>query len=213
MSKISVGDRVVILDTIREYGGRYTNECGEVVKTCHQSGKCLYGVKLDNYTNIRSSYGVYWFTGRNLKLENTNKNESEEIIMFKNFNAVSIQFFDNEGVCSCPYALYDSDIKEGDNVVVNTGNHGFALAKIVTIHNDEETKNRVSLGREVVCVADFTNYNNRKDAIKKIAELKRDMEKRIREAQELALYEALAEKDPTLKVMLEQYKGIISSFE
>ena len=76
---------------------------------------------------------------------------------------------------------------------------------------DEEDKKKVQCGREIVCRVDFSHFFARKEAVKKAVELKRNMEQRIREAQELALYEALAEKDPTLKSMLDEYRTLMEA--
>ena len=206
--KYSVGERVVIVYNPKDYNGAYAEEHGEVLKTyLHDSGKYLYGIKLDNYTNLRSSTGVYWFALKSIKLEN----EREETIMFNNYTVAEVEFIDNPNTCKYAYALFDPEIVEGDTVVVSTGHHGFALAKIIAIHTDEEKKKEVQCNREVVCLVDFSQFYARKEAVKRAVELKRKMDKCIREAQELALYEALAEKNPALKGMFDEYKALVES--
>lgn len=204
-----VGERVIILHNPEEYGCKYEGERGEVKRTYHAKGECLYGVKLDNHTNSRAKSGLYWFTVNGIKLDN----EREEIYMFNNFRVATIEFIDNKPTTTVQfyYALYDEEIKEGDTVVVCTGHHGFTLAKIKAISTEEVDKNRVQYNREVVCKVDFTNFDNRRNAVKRATELKREMEKHMREAQEIALYEMLAEKDPTLKTMLDEYKALMDS--
>ena len=203
--KYAVGERVIIVAHSDEYKGKYNSECGEVISTYHRDSKFIYGIKLDNYTNKQSSKGLYWFSVKSIKLEN----EREEIPMFKNYTTVEVAFLDNPAP-TYPYALYDSEVKVNDIVVVNTGHHGFALAKVV-LFPDGEHKREVQFNREVVCRVDFSQFEARKEAVKRATELKREMEKRMREAQEIALYEMLAEKDQTLKGMLEEYKTLMES--
>lgn len=211
--KYEVGCRVVVLPR-SEYQSKYKDEVGEVQQTFTRHNHIMYGVKLDNYSNASSGKGLFWFDVTSINFEN--KYESEEIKMFNNFVVAEVEFLDNPktGVYKTgaySYALYDSEIKEGDSVVVNTGHHGFALAKIVALSTNEEDKKKVQCGREIVCRVDFSKFFARKEAVKKAVELKRSMEQRIREAQELALYEALAEKDPTLKSMLDEYRTLMEA--
>ena len=203
--KYEVGSRVVILNDPNECGGKHSFEHGEVVRTYYTKGDYLYGIKLDTCENPKSKFGLYWFTVKNIKFENE---EREESPMFKNYIKVEVSFLDNPNPnTTYLYACFDPDITAGDIVVVNTGHHGFALAKVVLIADEGE----VQFNREVVCRVDFSKFNARKEAVRRAVELKRDMDKRLREAQELALYEMLAEKDPTLKTMLEEYKAIMES--
>lgn len=203
--KYAVGDRVVILYDPEWHKGELADEHGRISRTFYCKGDYLYGIKIDNRVNPKSKSGLYWFETKIIKLEN----EREDIPMFKNYTTVEVSFLDNPAT-TYPYALYDSEVKVNDIVVVNTGHHGFALAKVV-FFPDEEHKREVQFGREVICRVDFTQFNARVEARKRASELKREMEKRMREAQEIALYEMLAEKDPTLKGMLEEYKTLMES--
>lgn len=201
----AVGDRVVVLQH-SEYCSKFVNEQGEVIKTFKLHSHIMYGVKLDNHSNSASAKGLYWFEARSIKSEN---NEREDLNMFNNFIVAEVEFLDNPKTGRYAYALYDTNVKEGNTVVVSTGHHGFALAKVVAIYTEEGKKEEVKGNREVVCRVDFTAFNDRKEVMKKVTELKRKMEQHIREAQELALYEALAEKNPTLKDMFDEYKALI----
>lgn len=204
--KYQIGERVIIVNNLNDYNGKFTDEQGVVKKTYVRKNECFYGVKLDNHSNIQSEFGLYWFSVKSIKSE---YKEREEIPMFKNYTTVEVAFLDNPAT-TYPYALYGTDVCVNDIVVVNTGHHGLALAKVVFFPNEED-KREVQFGREVVCRVDTSKYDARVEARKRVAELKREMEKRMREAQELALYEMLAEKDPTLKGMLDEYKSIVES--
>ena len=51
-------------------------------------------------------------------------------------------------------------------------------------------------------------YYERKEKAEKRAELKAEMDKRVKELQASAIYEMLVEKDDSLKQMLQQYKDL-----
>ena len=51
-------------------------------------------------------------------------------------------------------------------------------------------------------------FYERQEKRKALAQLKTDMDKKVKELQETAIYELLAEKDPALALMLEQYKQL-----
>ena len=203
----AVGDRIVVLQ-YSEYRGRYANEVG-TVESVFKAKQYVYGVKLDNHTNNASGKGLFWFEAKHIKIEK--EYEREEHFMFNNFAVAEIEFLDNPNSDRICYALFDDTIVPEDMVVVSTGHHGFAVARVANIHIAPEMRKKVKHNREVVCKADFTPFYARKDAVKKAIELKQSMEQRIREAQEIALYEALAEKDPELKAMLDKYKSLMET--
>ena len=204
--KYLIGERVIIVHNLNDYNGRYTDEHGTVKKTFVRKNECFYGVLLDNRKNIQSEFGLYWFSVKSIKSENK---EREEIPMFKNYINVEVAFLDNP-TTTYPYALYDPKVEVNDIVVVNTGHHGFALAKVVCFPCYEDRR-EVQFGREVVSRVDFSEFSARAEARKRASELKREMDKRMKESQELALYEMLAKEDPTLKTMLDEYKALMES--
>lgn len=104
------------------------------------------------------------------------------------------------------FAAYE-DLTAGDVVVVDTQN-GFSLATVTGIA--ERIPRNIPVGnlKEVVCKADFTAFNNRKERKEKRKELKAEMDKRVEALKESAVYEMMAEKDPALKKLLEDFKGL-----
>jgi len=133
--------------------------------------------------------------------------EKEETPMLKNYRAAGIKFmygYDTDK--TYPYALYDEDIVIGDTVVVMTGHHGMAIAEVCSI--GEMPKDSVTCGREIICKVDMAAYLDRKARAKQMAELKKEMDEKVKALQETALYELMAEKDPSLKAMLEQFKAL-----
>jgi hypothetical protein len=174
----------------------------------------MYGVRFENLRNPISSKGLFWFRARSLSHDNPKNSdtiESEEIPMFENYVVAKVQFLNDVPVYS--YALYDSDVRVGDTVVVQTGHHGFSLAQVDSIDTDPNAKKEVKCGRQIVCKVDFSAYNARQEALRRAEELKRSMDAMLKETQAMALYEMFAEKNPNLKAMLNEFKTLQSEIK
>ena len=104
------------------------------------------------------------------------------------------------------YALYDDTIQPEDTVVVQTGHHGMAVARIVALG---EPNGPVSHGREIICKVDLTAFEERKARAAQLVELKAKMDSKVQQLQKAAVYEMLAEKDPELAAMLQAYKSLL----
>ena len=137
-----------------------------------------------------------------------NMNEKkEEIPMLKNFVPAGIKFesgYDTDRVYT--YALYDTNIVVGDLVVVNTGHHGMAVARVASI--GETKKEDVACGREIICKVDTTAFEDRKAKAKSMEELKKEMDAMVQDLQAVALYELMAEKNPALATLLSEFKSL-----
>lgn len=218
--KFKDGDKIVVSDKSHEYKQRHIGKYGVVEHIFRKSNNVyMYGVRFEKLRNPLSSQGLFWFEARSLDHQSKNilKTESEEIPMFQNYIVAKVQFLDNP-VPVYSYALYDPNIVAGDTVVVRTGSHGFALAKIHEIVESgvegfEEAKKQVTKGRQVVCKVDFSAYNARQEALKRASELQRSMDAVLREAQTMAIYEMFAEKNPSLKAMLDEFKSLSSQIK
>lgn len=102
------------------------------------------------------------------------------------------------------FACYEDPISEGDIVVVDT-RYGFQLATVTKIKDKiSDTKGL----KEVVCKIYLKDFELRQEKAAKRAEIKAEMDKRVKELQASAIYEMLAEKDDSLKQMLQAYKGL-----
>lgn len=221
---------VTISQYSHAYNGRFSGRKGELLKK-HQtpSGQC-FGVRFADEINPFSSYGVFWFYERDIvhaeetfspakidrviiDLPKINfANEGEEVPMLKNYRTVAITFLSGANLNRAYfYALYDESISEGDTVVVQTGHHGLALAKIATL--TPANPRPVEFGREIVCKVDFTAYQARREKAEKISALKKEMDAKVKDLQTLAIYEALAEKDPALKTMLDEYRFLTAGVD
>ena len=102
------------------------------------------------------------------------------------------------------FACYEEAISEGDVVVVDT-RYGFQLATVTKIKDKIADIKGL---KDVVCKVDMTEFQLRQEKAAKRAEIKAEMDKRIKELQKSAIYEMMAEKDESLKAMLQAYKGL-----
>jgi hypothetical protein len=208
--RVIIENTAVRIAPFAGYRNKYAGEVGVIEKeflanSCSKDKKV--GVRLNNYTNGSSKYGLFWFDAD--KLENIEDYESEETkVMLKGFKVAGIRFLEGSNTDNIyAYALYDNEIKEDDIVVVQSGHHGLGIAKVACI-DEYASPNEVQCGREIIAKVDFTAFNERKEKAAKLAKLKKEMDKKVKELQSTALYEMLADKDPALKEMLEEFKAL-----
>ena len=174
-----------------------------VIENTSCGNTCL-GVRIAGCENPKSRVGLFWFDAEELEFI-----ENEENVMLsqnEDFIVAGVKFLEGSNRDKeYYYALFanDADAQEGDLVVVQTGHHGLALATISSL--DDTDKNKVQCSREIVCVVNTTAFENRKANRAARAKLKKEMDKKVKELQETAIYELLAEKDSTLAAMLEEY--------
>ena len=196
---MDIGSRVVI-KPYANYRGKYTNEPGTVTKIYKES----LGISLDKHINNSSRYGVFWF-----KINEVELLESEVFSMIGTFKVAGINFQDGTNTQRTYwYALYDNSISVGDMVVVQTGHHGLAVATVVSIES-ETASTKVSCGREIIGKVDTSSYEEHKAKAQKMAELKRQMDIKVQQLQQTAIYELLSEKDSELAALFQEYKKLM----
>lgn len=196
-----IGVQVQITGTQYLFG-----EIGIIDRVFHKGGETIYGVYITDRPNPRSKHGLFWLRPNNLTIY------KEDCPMNPTFATAMIHFLSGSNVkTEYAYALYDPAIVPGDTVVVNTGHHGLAVAQVSSI--GETSGEAVRFGREVVCKVDLTKFKERKEKARRIAKLERDMYLKAAEVQATVLYELLAEKNPELRVMLDEYKSLTDTSE
>ena len=202
MPKFSYGDRVLIRER-HKYKGKMKGLVG-TVKNDYFPGN--YGIRVDGMFNPASSNGLYYIPVSGLApyQENEVTDKKEENIMLKGYRVAIVEF---PGSPKIAYALYDADVCVGDTVVVATGHHGLSIAEIQEIL-PEGTDKEVEYGRQIVDRVDLSAWEERKQKAKDLAKLKTEMDQRVKDLQEIALYEMAAERDPALKDMLVQFKQL-----
>lgn len=200
---LEVGNTVKIKKCKQQYRDRYRNEVGKIVQKFDNH----IGVQLENRKNQNSSYGCYWFDEDEVELLYKNFSEREVLLMTGDYKIAKISFMDEKsiGICKQAYALYDEDIVENDVVVIKTGHHGFAVAKIEEI---SEKGKRLECGREIVCKIDMASYIERKEKQEKLIQLEAAMTTRVKELEKLSVYERLSEKDETMKKLFDEFKNL-----
>ena len=204
-----VGDRVYIVEG-KEYKGRFIGCSGEIVRISYPTTgrrEPKIGIRLDDYSNPHSGYGAFWFDQYNIQY-------SEEEYNMNEYKRASIRLLGNPyskatNEDTWVYSTTMDDLKQGDILVVHTNSHGLAVAEFISYTEEKMTKP----GREIMAKADLSEYQARKEREKKVLELKRQMDKTLKEAQDLALYEAIAKNNPTMAALLDEYKALVQGTE
>lgn len=205
---MKIGDRVFITGS-SSYGGRFNGRSGEVrsvyMNPNPTSRRQNISVLIDGSPNPGSMHGVYYFGADEVQIISPVNDGGA--IMGK-FKRAQVQFLSGSNVNNIyNYALFpDTEVETGDVVVVQTGHHGMALAKVAWISDDG--LDSVTNGREVICKVDMAAYEQRKERRAKMAELKRAMDDKVRMLQEQAIYEMLAKEDKELGNMLAEFKAL-----
>lgn len=193
-----IGD-VVTITSCSKYGNRLVGCTGIVERT----GFSSIGVAVKGAINKNSQWGLFWFDEDELTRMKTKR--KEEYFMDKNYHPIIINFISGSNIdVLYTYAAYE-DYAEGDYVVVHTGHHGMAIAKVKAMGTEDD---KVEYGREIICKIDMTAYNDRKVRAKRKAELKGKMEAKVKELQETAIFEMLAKEDVGLAEMLKEFKEL-----
>ena len=108
------------------------------------------------------------------------------------------------------YALYDEDINVGDTVLVSGAANGklLIIKDIVTTKESEEVFNK-NITAEVMCKVDLSAYNTRVKNREEAEKIRKEMDKKIAEMDEMNKYVMYAERSPELMEMLTKYRELI----
>lgn len=205
-----VGKRVRVTGP-GHYHGRCVGEAGTIRAVWSADNMA---VELDFAVNKNSTHGYFYFKFSELEIldnENTKTataaetGESKMQKMNNYLNVAVIQFLNaSTAFKTYEYANYVPDLKANDLVVVMSAHHGMGLAEVVEIkeHTDAE------LYREIVAKVDTSAYDSRVATRKQAAELKAKMQERAKQLQDIALYQMLAENDPEMAQLLQDYKSL-----
>lgn len=133
------------------------------------------------------------------------------------FQVVRVQFLQGTNTYrQYSYASY-GEIAVGDTVVVKSAHNGFGIAKVVGIveNPNEADIAFVCEGREIVDKFTMEYYNNRVEFRKQViadekrkAELKKQMQKLAMEDNELIMFAKMAELNPKMKALLDEFNSI-----
>lgn len=200
--KFKKGDKVQVVSECQSYG-----RFGTVVR-CFTDG-LIYN---HNYVEVRLDDGIsrnYNELSLVLVNEQNNINKGDNNMLIGNYWVAIVNFVHGTNTTKgYAFALFDTNVTVDDLVLCDTS-CGYSVAKVVEIIPKSEYEG-VNVTKEIVCKVDFTNFETRKENRAKAAKLKVDMDKKIKEMQELAVFEMMAEKNPELKEMLEAYKELMN---
>lgn len=187
--------------------------------------KTTYGVKLDcGLINAGRDDGLFCLNKNNFcvifppqkpsSLTNDityinlkEKEESKNMAALTGYKAVAV-IEQGTGCYKKDYhfAIYEdgTDYKPEDMVKVSGGN-GFDVIKEVITPEEAHERFKKNITAEVICKVDTTAYDERVRKRKEAADIKKEMDKVIKQMDEKMKYEIYAEENPDLKDMLRRY--------
>lgn len=147
-----------------------------------------------DYLNVTSNYFIF-----------INEEENKNMAALTGYKAVAVI---KQGCYNKDYhfAIYEdgTDYKPGDMVKVSGGN-GFDVIKEVITPEEAHERFKKNITAEVICKVDTTAYDERVRKRKEAADIKKEMDKVIKQMDEKMKYEIYAEENPDLKDMLRKY--------
>lgn len=204
--KFKQGDRVEIISPTSKYKGYYATVYSEY----YGRGFCSKSVRLfvDGTDYQPSGYHNKYLTlvNTSVTLININNKKGDNNMKLTGYNKVAV--IKMSGV-NYYFALYDDSIVVGDSVLVSgTCEKVIVVDEILTL---EEAKARYNntITAEVKCKVDLSAYEQRVKNRVKAAELRKEMDKKIAEMDEMNKYTVYAEKNPELARMLEEYQSLV----
>lgn len=190
---IEVGDKVA---------SKYSDRYGVVVSTW--MGLCNYEPKVEIIAQDGLSYTYYEYD-----LVLISKKEDKQMAKLTGYKQVAAI---KQGYSTYYYAIYDDGRKyyPGDSVIVSGAASG-TVHTIDEIIDPEEAASRMdnkNITAEIISYVDTSAYEERVEKRKAAEELKKSMDKVIKQMEEDNKYEVYAERNPELKEMLETYKKL-----
>ena len=141
------------------------------------------------------------------KLTNIKSKGEEAMAVKGNYRVALVKFVQGSNTYKeYAFALFDCDVNKDDFVLCDTS-MGYNVAKVTQIIPQNEYSG-CTVTKEIVCKIDFTEFEKRKELRKQKEALKNQMDKMVKDNQELFLYQALAEKNPEMAALLAAYKNL-----
>ena len=194
-------------------------DCVQVVSPCQSYGKIGTVIKWwrgnynnNNYVEVKLDDGsTHNYNELSLISINTNKENNitkgDNEMITGNYRIAMVKFVQGTNtVKEYAFALFDEYVGVDNYVLCDTAN-GYGVAKVIDIIAKDEYDGDVT--KEIICGLNFVDFEQRKKNREEAKKLKSEMDKKMKEMQELALYEMMAEKSPELKEMLDAYKGLV----
>lgn len=128
----------------------------------------------------------------------------------ENYNWVAKVKFDLYPAQSYYFALYDDSISVGDRVVVTGNSNGIPKVDEILPWTAEIAKEKIGIdiSQEIICKADFSKYEKRKQILEEKQKLKIKMNKRKKKIQEMKDDDYYASVDEEYADLLSQYRSL-----
>ena len=194
-------DKVVCINPeAKSYG-----MCGSIVCALYGGS---YSVNFKNYFGIHNK--TITFKGKNLMLKEEWEAKNNMSGVTGNYAVALVKFLSgNNTKKPCAFALFDKDTSVNDYVVCDTV-HGWQVCQIVDIIPKDEYDG-VKVTKEVICVIDITKYESRKKLRAKKHELMNKMESIAQSDNKMMMYQAIAERNPEMKELLDTFTSIVAA--
>lgn len=193
----NVGDSVEVVNKrLQSYGLIGT------ITTSHHNANSSF-VKFDNWNGKGEKELL--IKNENLKFKGDNS-----MAVKGNYHVAMVKFVQGYNTSKeYAFALFNTDtdaVVIGDHVLCDTS-QGYNVGKVTKIVPQSEYCG-CTVTKEIICKVDFTEFEKRKELRKQKEALKKQMDKMVKDNQELFLYQALADKNPEMAAMLAAYKEL-----
>ncbi len=208
----NIGDRVYIKEYNRAWQS-YKHTVGKygTIRSNLSSGG-NYAVEVDGLYNDKSSHieGVFWINRDYLIMADIQKDIKEEDEVMEitgNYKIAKVKFLQGTNTTKLfAFALFDGSIEQDDFVLCDIRN-GYNVAKVEEIVS-RENHSGVTVTKEIICKVDFSDFNARIKSRKDKVALKKEMDRIVKENQELVVFQILAKENPQMAELLNKYNAI-----
>lgn len=126
-----------------------------------------------------------------------------------NFKVAKVKFlYGTNTTKEYAFALFDDTVKVGDFVLTDTIT-GHNVAEVVGIV-DKADYNGVTITKEVICKVDYSAYNKRIENRKAMEKIEKQLDEKLKSSNKLAKYMLLAQTDPSVMALVEQYQSLMN---
>lgn len=192
------GDRVKIISQCSKYEGRYAT-----VAYTKNDKVSLY---VDN-SIYQPGGGVVQLLTSSVSLVMNNESEGNKMSKLTGFKKVAVIELSGKDYF---FALYEENVFAGTQVIVSCpmSSKFYTVKEVITV---EEMRERFKddITAEVISSVDTSMYDTRVENRKKAAELRREMDKKIAEMDEMNKYALYAERNSELAQMLAAYNSLV----
>lgn len=198
------GDRIKIVSKT----SKYKNQYGTVVRDYACYNNYVY-ILVDGDIGVNRIYNIPYTcklveSSIELVFDEKERKDMAKLVGFKKVAVIEMSG------TNYYYALYDENINVGDTVLVSGAANGKLLTvkDIVTTKESEEVFNK-NITAEVMCKVNLSAYNTRVKNREEAEKIRKEMDKKIAEMDEMNKYVMYAERSPELMEMLTKYRELI----